>query len=115
VLDGPGLVATDDGCYAEAWALFAESLRLRHELGDQVGTAELLENIAGLAAVRAQPERAVQLAGAAAALREIIGAPLSPMRRAIVDRWLLPLLRTVGGDTIDRAWAADVQHRLTTR
>ena len=28
------------------------------------------------------------------------------MRRAIVERWLLPLRQTVGEDTIDRAWVA---------
>jgi predicted ATPase/DNA-binding NarL/FixJ family response regulator len=106
VLDGLGLVATDDGCYEEAWALFAESLRLRHQLGDLVGTAESLESMGGLAAIQAQPERAAQLAGAAAALREISGAPLSPMRRAIVNRWLLPLRQTVGEDSINRAYAA---------
>jgi DNA-binding NarL/FixJ family response regulator len=89
-------------------ALFAESLRLRHDPGDLVGTAEELENMAGLAATQqAQPDRAGQLAGAAAALRQSFRAPLSPMRRGIVERWLVPLRQAVGGDTVDRAAARE--------
>jgi predicted ATPase/DNA-binding CsgD family transcriptional regulator len=105
-LDGLGLVAIEEGHHAEAGALFTESLRLRHDLGDRVGSAESLESMAGLAAAQAQPERAALLAGAAGAVRDAIGAALSPMRRAILERWLLPLRQTVSTDTFERAWMA---------
>jgi non-specific serine/threonine protein kinase len=106
VLDGLGLVALEEDRHGEARALLAESLQLRHDLGDQLGSAESLESMAGLAAADAQPELAGKLVGAAAALREAIGTPLSPMRRAILDRWLLPLRQTVDPETFERGWAA---------
>ena len=71
-------------------------------MGDQVGTAESLESMAALAAAKAQPE----LAGAAAALRDAIGAPVSPMRRAILDRWSILPCPVLDGDIIDPSWAA---------
>ena len=43
---------------------------------------------AALAARLSKPELALQLAGAAAALREAIGVPQSPMRRDLLERWL---------------------------
>lgn len=40
-----------------------------------MGIIHSLEGFAGLAAAQAQPQRALRLAGAAASLREAIGAP----------------------------------------
>ncbi|HEX7973406.1 MAG TPA: hypothetical protein VF498_03285, partial [Anaerolineales bacterium] len=48
------------------------------------------EDIGCLAAATGQAERALRLAAAAAALREKIGAPLSPSDQARVDSLLAP-------------------------
>jgi hypothetical protein len=47
-----------------------------------------LEALAGIAGATGQPERAAQLFGAAAALRESIGAPLSGVGRVFYERIL---------------------------
>ena len=83
-----------------------ESLHLREDLGDRTGIADTLESIAALAATETQSERAVQLAGAAAGIREKVGAPLTPMRRATLDRWLVPVRQVLGAETTRVAWEA---------
>jgi non-specific serine/threonine protein kinase len=105
-LDALGQVATAEAHYAEAQAAFSESLRLRRELGDRFGMAESLDSIAALAAARRQSSRAVQVAGAAAILRDSIGAQLSPMRRAMLDDWLVPLQPGLGEGSTRLAWEA---------
>lgn len=96
-----GQVAT-----AEAWAALRESLLLNQDLGNRAGIAETLESIAALDATEAQSERAVQLAGAAAGIREQVGAALSPMRRAMLGRWLVPVRQALGAQTTTLAWEA---------
>lgn len=64
--------------YQDAQARFAESLALFQEAGEVVVIADSLEGVAALAAARGQPDRAVCLVGAAAAVRESIGAVLHP-------------------------------------
>jgi tetratricopeptide (TPR) repeat protein len=55
-----------------------ECMEICQALGDRQGLAAAMETCAGVAAAASQPERALRLAGAAAALREALGAPLSP-------------------------------------
>jgi predicted ATPase len=105
-LDGLGQVARVEGHYAEARSELHESLRLHEQLGDRAGMAESLESIAALAAALNLPERAMQLAGAAAGVRETIGARLSPVGRATLDRWLVPVRQAVGDEASVRAWEA---------
>jgi hypothetical protein len=81
-----GTVAYAQGDAGRATALYEESLALRRELGDKHGLAESLEGLAGMAVAQQQLERAARLLGAAAALREAIGAPLSPRERVRYDR-----------------------------
>ena len=57
-------------------AHFREALELRRSLGNTLGVAECLEGFAATAADVRQARRAARLLGAAAALREITGAPL---------------------------------------
>lgn len=80
-----GLVTLHQGDYAQAKTFFEESLTLHWELGDKRGLAYCLEGVAGLAWVQGQPVRAARLCGAAAVLRESIGAPLPPAERARHD------------------------------
>jgi adenylate cyclase len=76
--------------YAEARALYREGLAIQRELGDGWAVAYLLEAFGGLAVAQTQPERAIRLAGAAAALRQTIGAPLSSKEQAQLDQMLAP-------------------------
>jgi hypothetical protein len=81
-------------------------LQLRQELGYRSGLAESLEGIAALAATRQQPTWAIQLAGAAASIRARSGWTATPMRRTILDQWLVRLEQALGQDVIHSAWEA---------
>ena len=83
-------VVLDEGKFAEARPLLDESLEINLELGDQTAIAYLIEDYGGLAAAEASPQKALQLAGFASALRKSIGAPLPPSEQARVDRMLAP-------------------------
>ena len=87
-LDNLGNVVRAQGDYPTARALYRQSLITTRDLGDRWTVAYLLEDIGGLAALEGEAERALRLVGAAAALREAIGAPLSPTEQAKLDRML---------------------------
>jgi predicted ATPase len=73
-----GNLAREQGEFADAHLLYRESLEAFQALDHRRGIARLLDCFAGSAAAQSQPERALLLAGAAAALRESIGAVLAP-------------------------------------
>ena len=99
-----GNVARDQGDYMAARALYEESLAIVRELGHKRGIARLLEGFAGLAAARAQPERAVRLAGAAAGLRETLGMPLPPADQAKLEERLSPARDALSKEAAEAAW-----------
>jgi hypothetical protein len=75
------------------------SLRMRRELGAKRGMAEMLDEFARLALAEhgaAGAGRAALLFGAAAALRERIGAPLPPVERAEHDRCVAAARQALG-------------------
>ena len=74
------------GEVTEAEALQRVGLALFRDLGDRHDCAQGLEALASTAGVTGQGERAAQLLGAAAALRETIGAPLPPLEQAEVEQ-----------------------------
>ena len=77
-LSSLGDVALSQKDYGAARTFLEESLAINEELSDRRAIAFLFEFFARLDAARNQPRRALRLAGAAAALRDAIGAPLSP-------------------------------------
>lgn len=85
-LSSLGDVALTQDDLAAARAFLVESLTISRELNDRTGQAFLLEYFGVLAAKQRQPGRAFRVVGAAAALRETIGAPLSPSEQARLDR-----------------------------
>ena len=80
-----GNMARIERDFSAAHALYRESLRLFQELDHKRGIARLLECFACAAAAQSHSDRALRLAGAAAALRQKIGAPLTPAERAKLE------------------------------
>lgn len=89
---------------AAAHTLYRESLRIFQELGHKRGVARLLECFACLAAAQIQAERSLRLAGAAAALRQNIGAPLTPGEQAKLEKGLDPARRALTDTSGATAW-----------
>jgi predicted ATPase len=96
-----GNLAREQRDYAAAHSLYEQSLALFRDLRQNRGIARLLECFACCAAANLQPERALRLAGAAAALRETIGAPLTPAE----DAKLQAVLQTARGALTSTAGA----------
>ena len=80
-----GSLAREQGNYPTARALYRESIKIFQELDHKRGIARLLECFACSAAVQLEAERSLRLAGAAAALRQNIGAPLTPAEQAKLE------------------------------
>lgn len=98
-LNNLGNAARAQGDYEAARSLYVESLIINRELGDRWAIAYLLEDIGGLAALQNQAKRALQLVGAAAALRDAINAPLPPAEREKLERILEPARQALGPDS----------------
>ena len=99
-----GSLAKEQRDYHVADSLFRESLKIFQELEHKRGVARLLECFAGSAAAQSEPERALRLAGAAAAFRQSLGVPLTPTEQGKLERSLEPArqaLTTAAGRT---AW-----------
>ncbi|CAN5758019.1 hypothetical protein BH18ACT15_BH18ACT15_03090 [soil metagenome] len=93
------VVALARGNIAEADRLVARSVTLLREIGDKDGLAGCLENAAGACAAKGLYEPAALLAGAAAAVRAEIGAPLNAIDQAHLARYLAPARRNLGDET----------------
>ncbi len=103
-LDSLGEVALAQGGLAESHKFLIESLTIYQKLGDQAAIALLLEHFGGLAAAQQQSERALRLAGAGAALRTLIGVPLSPDEETVLERLLKPARQTLPEIAQIAAW-----------
>ena len=99
-----GNLTRDQGEYAASQALYRESIQIFQELGHKRGIARLLECFACSAATQSQPERSLRLAGAAAALRLGLGAPLPPIEQAQVDRSLELARKALSNASASAAW-----------
>jgi predicted ATPase/transcriptional regulator with XRE-family HTH domain len=105
-LQGLGQVALDQGELGRAEALFVESLRLCGELREQRGFAAGMEGLAGVALAAGLLERSTRLCGAAAAWREQICYPLTPLVRADYERTLEAARLRLSPWAFETAWAA---------
>ncbi len=88
----------DQGNFNEARRLYCDSVKRFEGVGHKRGIAKVLENIAASAAAQSRPEHALRLAGAAAALRQGLGAPLTPAEQAALDRAIQPARNALGSD-----------------
>jgi predicted ATPase/serine/threonine protein kinase len=101
-----GSLAREQGNYPTAHSLYRESIRIFQELDHKRGIARLLECFACSAAVQLEAERSLRLAGAAAALRRNIGAPLTPAEQAKLEARLHPARQTLTNTAGEAAWLA---------
>ena len=104
-LNGLGAVALATGNTAGARALIAEALALRLEHGDKRGIAESLEYLASIARVSGEAELDARLLGAAAKMREAIGAPCWPVERVRQEAETAAARRALGRAGFDASWA----------
>jgi predicted ATPase len=111
-----GTLAREEGNYAAAHSLYRESIKIFQELDHKRGIARLLECFACSAAVQFDAVRSLRLAGAAAALRQNIGAPLTPAEQAKLQAILEPprqaLTNTVGATAWLEGWALPVEKAI---
>jgi DNA-binding NarL/FixJ family response regulator len=101
-LTGLGRIAMDQGEIMLARQYLTESTGMSRSMGNRIGMIRGLEAFAALAAKEHRPDRAVQLAAAAAALRE--AAHLPPRSAARTER-MLAAAATLGPEAIARLWA----------
>ncbi len=101
-----GRVAARQLDHAAAEQYHKESLAMLRDMGDRQGMAESLEGLAGVAAASGRPERALELAGAAAGLREAIQTPLSTPDQDMLDRSLEQARAALGHDAARASFEA---------
>ena len=99
-----GSLAREQGNYSTARSLYSESIKLFRELDHKRGIARLLECSACSAAAQLEAERSLRLAGAAAGLRQHIGAPLTPAEQAKLEAALKPARQVLTKTVAAKAW-----------
>ncbi len=104
-----GSLAREQRNYPTAHCMYRESIKIFQELDHKRGIARLLECFACSAAAQLEAERSLRLAGAAAALRQNIGAPLTAAEQAKLEAVLHParqaLTHTVSVTAWSEGWA----------
>ena len=99
-----GSLARDQRNFLTAHSLYRESIKIFQELEHKRGIARLLECFACSAADQLDAERSLWLAGAAAALRQNIGAPLTPAEQAKLEATLDPARQAMTNTASATAW-----------
>jgi predicted ATPase len=99
-----GNLARDQGDFPAAHLLYQESITIFLQLDHKRGIARLLECFASSAAAQSKPERALRLAGAAAALRQNIGAPLTHAEQSKLENGLEPARQSISIAAGSAAW-----------
>jgi ATP/maltotriose-dependent transcriptional regulator MalT len=97
-------VAETEHDQSMARTLYQESLDVAREMGDKVLIALGLEGLAGVVATQGEPEWATRLWGAAAALRDTIGAPMPPIERAGYEAATADLRTHLSEQAFATAW-----------
>src|SRR6266446_5530856 len=111
-----GSLAREQRDYSRAHSLYRESIIIFQELDHKRGIARLLECFACSAAAQFKAERSLRLAGAAAALRQNIGAPLTPAEQvkleASLDAARHAMTNTAGATAWLEGWAMPVEKAI---
>ena len=98
------------GSLERARSLHLEALAMRVEITDRWGIVDSLEGVAAVLVSASAPSaasasRAAVLAGAAEALREQIGFPITPSLRFDYDRWAGAARAALGDEAFEASWA----------
>jgi len=111
-----GNLAMEQRDYPTMQSLYRQSIKIFQELDHKRGIARLLECFACSAAAQLEAERSLRLAGAAAALRQSIGAPLTPAEKAklesTLDRVRQALTNATGAAPWLEGWAWPVEKAI---
>jgi len=111
-----GNLAREQGDFPAAHLLYQESITIFLQLDHKRGIARLLECFASSAAAQSKPERALRLAGAAAALRQNIGAPLTAAEQNKLENGLEPARQSIsiaaGSAEWLEGWALPIEKAL---
>ena len=94
----------DQGDNDEARRLYGESIQMFQNLGHKRGIARVLECLAANAAAQSNAVQSLHFAGAAAALRERLGTPLTPAEQHKLEKILEFARRTLGNAAGLTAW-----------
>ena len=94
----------DQGDNDEARRLYGESIQMFQNLGHKRGIARVLECLAANAAAQSNAVQSLRFAGAAAALRERLVAPLTPAEQHKLEKVLEFARRTLGNAAGMAAW-----------
>jgi predicted ATPase/DNA-binding CsgD family transcriptional regulator len=105
VLDKLGELELASNQLARANECLARSLEMRYEGGERYGMVRTLARLAAVAVARAQPERALRLAGAADELCEALSLRSTAVERTLVERWLQPARDALTSKAANVAWA----------
>lgn len=100
-----GQIACDRHDHVTAHGAYREALEIFATLGHKRGIARALEGFACSALVRGDPGRALAITAAAAHLRHLIGAPLSPVEQSKLDDHLQPAWQSLTDSKSKAAWA----------
>jgi excisionase family DNA binding protein len=101
-----GLIARLSGDLTEALRLFREALHEYRGVGDRGNVCMCVEALAGLLASLAHPERAAELFGMAAALRERTGIPITSHERPGYERDVAATRDALSADAFEKSWAS---------
>jgi len=94
----------EQGDSDQARRLYGESIQMFHNLGHKRGVARVLECLAANAAAQSNAVQSLHFAGAAAALRERLGVPLTPAEQHKLEKVLEFARRTLGNAAGLTAW-----------
>jgi predicted ATPase/DNA-binding winged helix-turn-helix (wHTH) protein len=100
-----GAIDCERGDHSAARAAYREALQIFAGLGHRRGTARALEGTACLALAEGQPARSLKLAAAAAHLRQLVSAPLTPAEQEMLDHTLSPAWQALDDIQGKSAWA----------
>jgi predicted ATPase/DNA-binding CsgD family transcriptional regulator len=103
VLANLGTASIRCGRYDEAAVHYRDSLRIIRALGARQDLAECLEGLAFIDAQAGRTEDALRLAGAAAGIRDAMGAPHTPWTKQLLSQWI-DEVRSSLGKSADRLW-----------
>ena len=92
------------GDHQHAERLYGESMKIFRDFGHKRGVARVLECFAESAAAQSRPQQALRFAGAAAALRQCIGAPLIPAQQSRLEKRLEPARNMLTNTADLQAW-----------